>query len=140
MNSISQSWKRPVSTLLRSAVKRSPLPASRSGPVLRVPLSCTSKIYSGTPSWSCPASPWLQSPSSFHSTPLHILNNHIVRTLASVATPPQTMRALRYHGIKDLRVDNDIPVPECGEYQIKIKRKCREKREARSPTNAHSRH
>jgi hypothetical protein len=32
------------------------------------------------------------------------------------------MRALRYHGIKDLRVDNDVPEPRCGENQVKIKR------------------
>ena len=32
------------------------------------------------------------------------------------------MRALRYHGVKDLRVDNDIPEPKCGDGQIKIKR------------------
>ncbi|EXJ96289.1 hypothetical protein A1O1_01415 [Capronia coronata CBS 617.96] len=31
------------------------------------------------------------------------------------------MRALRYHGVKDLRVDYDIPEPTCGEHQIKIK-------------------
>ncbi|OAL27230.1 hypothetical protein AYO20_09828 [Fonsecaea nubica] len=31
------------------------------------------------------------------------------------------MRALRYHGVKDLRVDNDIPEPKCGENQIKVK-------------------
>jgi len=31
------------------------------------------------------------------------------------------MRALRYHGTKDLRVEEDISEPECGEYQIKIK-------------------
>ncbi|KIX00521.1 uncharacterized protein Z518_10661 [Rhinocladiella mackenziei CBS 650.93] len=31
------------------------------------------------------------------------------------------MRALRYHGVKDLRVENDIPEPQCGEDQIKIK-------------------
>lgn len=32
------------------------------------------------------------------------------------------MRALRYHGVKDLRVENDITEPTCGENQIKIKR------------------
>lgn len=31
------------------------------------------------------------------------------------------MRALRYHGPKDLRVD-DIPEPKCGDNQIKIRR------------------
>lgn len=31
-----------------------------------------------------------------------------------------TMRALRYHGPKDLRVDN-IPEPECQDHQIKVK-------------------
>jgi hypothetical protein len=33
------------------------------------------------------------------------------------------MRALRYHGVKDLRVDHDIPEPKCGDNQIKVKRK-----------------
>lgn len=32
------------------------------------------------------------------------------------------MRALRYHGVKDLRVDNDIAEPKCQEHQIKVKR------------------
>jgi threonine dehydrogenase-like Zn-dependent dehydrogenase len=31
------------------------------------------------------------------------------------------MRALRYHGVKDLRVDNDVPVPKCSPTQIKVK-------------------
>lgn len=31
------------------------------------------------------------------------------------------MRALRYHGVKDLRVDQDVPEPKCGEDQIKVK-------------------
>lgn len=31
------------------------------------------------------------------------------------------MRALRYHGAEDLRVDNDVPEPQCGKDQIKIK-------------------
>lgn len=31
------------------------------------------------------------------------------------------MRALRYHGVKDLRVEHDIPEPECGDEQIKVK-------------------
>ncbi|KAI1081837.1 GroES-like protein [Whalleya microplaca] len=31
------------------------------------------------------------------------------------------MRALRYHGIHDLRVDYDVPEPECGDDQIKVK-------------------
>ena len=31
------------------------------------------------------------------------------------------MRALRYHGTKDLRVDDDVPEPKCGPNQIKIK-------------------
>lgn len=31
------------------------------------------------------------------------------------------MRALRYHGAKDLRVDQDVPEPKCGEDQIKVK-------------------
>jgi len=31
------------------------------------------------------------------------------------------MRALRYHGIKDLRVDYDVPEPKCGDDQIKVK-------------------
>ncbi|OAP62307.1 hypothetical protein AYL99_04510 [Fonsecaea erecta] len=31
------------------------------------------------------------------------------------------MRALRYHGVKDLRVDDGIPEPKCGENQIKVK-------------------
>ena len=30
------------------------------------------------------------------------------------------MRALRYHGVKDLRVDNDIPEPKCASHQIKV--------------------
>ena len=32
------------------------------------------------------------------------------------------MRGLRYHGPRDLRVDNDLPEPACGEYQVKVKR------------------
>jgi hypothetical protein len=32
------------------------------------------------------------------------------------------MRALRYHGIKDLRLEHDVPEPKCGEAQVKIKR------------------
>lgn len=31
------------------------------------------------------------------------------------------MRALRYHGVKDLRVEHDIPEPKCGDDQIKVK-------------------
>ena len=31
------------------------------------------------------------------------------------------MRALRYHGVNDLRVDNDIPEPQCKPHEIKIK-------------------
>jgi len=31
------------------------------------------------------------------------------------------MRALRYHGIKDLRLEHDVPEPKCGEEQVKIK-------------------
>ena len=31
------------------------------------------------------------------------------------------MRALRYHGTKDLRVDDDVPEPKCGPSQIKVK-------------------
>lgn len=33
------------------------------------------------------------------------------------------MRALRYHGIKDLRLDQDVPEPKCGDTQVKIRRK-----------------
>ena len=32
------------------------------------------------------------------------------------------MRALRYHGVKDLRLEHDVPEPTCGETQIKIRR------------------
>ncbi|KAK5084655.1 hypothetical protein LTR05_005733 [Lithohypha guttulata] len=31
------------------------------------------------------------------------------------------MRALRYHGTKDLRVEHDVPEPKCGDNQIKVK-------------------
>lgn len=31
------------------------------------------------------------------------------------------MRALRYHGAKDLRVDNDVPEPQCKPHEIKVK-------------------
>ncbi|KIV77641.1 hypothetical protein PV11_09429 [Exophiala sideris] len=31
------------------------------------------------------------------------------------------MRALRYHGIKDLRLEHDVPEPKCGDNQVKIK-------------------
>lgn len=31
------------------------------------------------------------------------------------------MRALRYHGPGDLRVDNDVPEPQCKPHEIKIK-------------------
>lgn len=31
------------------------------------------------------------------------------------------MRALRYHGVKDLRVEHDVPEPECKADQIKVK-------------------
>jgi len=31
------------------------------------------------------------------------------------------MRALRYHGVKDLRVDRDVPEPKCKDDQIKVK-------------------
>jgi len=30
------------------------------------------------------------------------------------------MRALRYHGVKDLRVDDDVAEPQCLEHQIKV--------------------
>ena len=33
-----------------------------------------------------------------------------------------TMRALRYHGIKDLRLDEDVAEPKCGDSQFKIRR------------------
>lgn len=32
------------------------------------------------------------------------------------------MRALRYHGIKDLRLDQDVPEPKCSDTQVKIRR------------------
>ena len=31
------------------------------------------------------------------------------------------MRALRYHGIRDLRLDEDVPEPQCKDNEIKIK-------------------
>lgn len=31
------------------------------------------------------------------------------------------MRALRYHGPNDLRVDKDVPEPKCEDHQIKVK-------------------
>lgn len=37
------------------------------------------------------------------------------------STTTTRMRALRYHGAEDLRVDHDVPEPQCGENQIKIK-------------------
>ena len=31
------------------------------------------------------------------------------------------MRALRYHGVKDLRVDDNVPEPQCKPHEIKVK-------------------
>ena len=31
------------------------------------------------------------------------------------------MRALRYHGVQDLRVDYDVPEPQCLDHQVKVK-------------------
>lgn len=33
----------------------------------------------------------------------------------------ETMRALRYHGPKDIRVEHDVPEPECLAHQIKVR-------------------
>jgi len=52
--------------------------------------------------------------------PLNLCCKGVSRTLVPY-TGNYNMRALRYHGPKDLRVEHDLPEPTCGDDQIKVK-------------------
>ncbi|KAL2427247.1 (R,R)-butanediol dehydrogenase [Exophiala dermatitidis] len=115
-HSIIRHGKRPASTLFRSAVKATAARPSirRGGLTVGVPFvaALNHKLGTSQQIYTTAGNPTGGAIRSFAT---------VVSSTVQQKPTTATMRALRYHGVKDLRVDNDIPVPACGEHQIKIK-------------------